>query len=97
MEAGLGHFKINRFFYRIVSGEGQAEGFTDFLVFTKTKEKSSSVFGEKSNISHFSKKNRKTTASVLSDQCKVPEQGSTNLSDQVAIRGMEMEFLCTKS
>lgn len=58
VEAGLGHFKINRFFSRSGNGEGQAKGFTDFLVLTKAKEKSSSVFGEKSSVSHFSERNR---------------------------------------
>jgi len=36
-EAFLGHFKINRFFYRSENGKGQAAGFTDFLLLTKIK------------------------------------------------------------
>lgn len=67
-------------FYRSENGKGQAEGFADFLLLTKIKEKSYSVFGEKNSISHFSERNRKMTASLLSEQCKIPEQGSMNLS-----------------
>lgn len=51
-----------------------------FLLLTKIKEKSYSVFGEKNSISHFSERNREMTASLLSEQCKIPEQGSMNLS-----------------
>lgn len=80
VEVVLGHLKINRVFYRSENGKGQAEGFTDFSLLTKIKEKSSSIFGEKNNISHFSERNREMTASMLSEQCKIPEQGSMNLS-----------------
>lgn len=51
---------------------------------------------EKRAVYLISPRGTETTASVLAEQCKVPEQGSANLSDQVAVR-VEVEFLHTKS
>lgn len=79
VEVVLGHLKIYRFFYRTENDKGQQKDLLGFHCSQRLKKKVLQSL-EKRTVYLISLKGREMTASMLSEQCKIPEQGSMNLS-----------------